>query len=78
MKVASYSRDEVEKLFEFNDENGKYCLEGTDFSITINSWNNIMDIYFSSDYSHLTSDDIKLLYEVFTTLYFDKDVDDND
>ena len=78
MKVASYSRDIVEKLFEFNDENGKYYLKGTDFTITINSWNNVMDIYFSSEYSHLSSDDIKLLHKVFTTLYFDKDVDDNE
>lgn len=77
MKVASYSREEIEKLFEFNDENGKYILVGKNFKITINSWNLLMSICTGDDYE-LPPEDIKLLHKVFTTLYFDKDVDDND
>ena len=71
MKIATYGRDEVEKLFDFNDENGKYYLKGTDFTVTINSWNNLVDVYFDS--THLSPGDIKLLHKIFTTLYFQKD-----
>lgn len=72
MKVKTYSIDEIHNLFEFDDETGVYYLEGDNISVTINSWNYLMNIY-PNNVSQLSKEDIFILYKIFKTLYFNEE-----
>lgn len=44
MKINWLYKDEIDKFLTFNDETGKYEKEIANYKITINSWNNKMNI----------------------------------
>ncbi len=44
MKINWLYKDELHKILTFNEETGKYEKEIDQFKITINSWNNKVEI----------------------------------
>lgn len=44
MKINWLYKDEIDKSYEFNDTTGKYEKTIDQFKITINSWNNKIEI----------------------------------